>query len=123
MTRGQNGALLLSCAALSSATPYRFIPALSLITLSPLTSTFGGIVRPICFAAFRLITSSNFVGCSTESCSVNSNPGSLRRPDEIRFPRHLFGRTRRQQKRPLNTRERGIKRGGVVKIPVDKLDV
>src|SRR4029434_11022235 len=29
MTRGQNGALLLSCAALSSATPYRFIPALS----------------------------------------------------------------------------------------------
>jgi CHC2-type zinc finger protein len=27
--------------------------------------TFGGIVRPICFAAFRLITSSNFVGCST----------------------------------------------------------
>jgi hypothetical protein len=36
-----------------------------LITLSALTSTFGGIVRPICFAVFRLITSSNFVGCST----------------------------------------------------------
>jgi hypothetical protein len=34
MTRSQNGALLLSCAALSSATPCRFIPALSLITLS-----------------------------------------------------------------------------------------
>src|SRR5437870_3170832 len=29
-TRGQDGALLLSCAALSSATPCRFIPALSL---------------------------------------------------------------------------------------------
>ena len=49
MTRSQNGALLLSCAALSSATPCRFIPALSLITLSARASTFGGIVRPISF--------------------------------------------------------------------------
>ena len=65
MTRSQNGALLLSCAALSSATPCRFIPALSLITLSARASTSGGIVRPICFAALRLMTNSNFVGCST----------------------------------------------------------
>ena len=36
-----------------------------LITLSALASTFGGIVRPICLAVFRLITNSNFVGCST----------------------------------------------------------
>ena len=36
-----------------------------LMTLSALTNTFGGIVRPICFAVFRLMTSSNFVGCST----------------------------------------------------------
>ena len=35
------------------------------MTLSALASTFGGIVRPICFAVFRLITNSNFVGCST----------------------------------------------------------
>src|SRR5215475_8724022 len=35
------------------------------ITLSALASTFGGIVRPICLAVFRLITNSNFVGCST----------------------------------------------------------
>src|SRR5688572_3960548 len=35
------------------------------ITLSALASTFGGIVRPICLAVLRLITSSNFVGCST----------------------------------------------------------
>ena len=28
-------------------------------------STFGGIVNPICFAVFRLMMSSNFVGCST----------------------------------------------------------
>src|SRR6185295_1061340 len=35
-----------------------------LITLSALASTLGGIVRPICLAVFRLITSSNFVGCS-----------------------------------------------------------
>src|SRR5215472_8669742 len=36
-----------------------------LITLSALASTFGGIVRPICLAVLRLITNSNFVGCST----------------------------------------------------------
>ena len=36
-----------------------------LITLSALASTFGGIVRPICLAVFKLITNSNFVGCST----------------------------------------------------------
>src|SRR5918999_513893 len=36
-----------------------------LITLSARASTFGGIVRPICLAAFKLITSSNLVGCST----------------------------------------------------------
>src|SRR5688572_1559958 len=28
-------------------------------------STLGGIVSPICFAVFRLITSSNLVGCPT----------------------------------------------------------
>jgi SOS response associated peptidase (SRAP) len=36
-----------------------------LITLVARASTFGGIVRPICLAAFRLIMNSNFVGCST----------------------------------------------------------
>src|ERR1051326_3731732 len=41
-----------------------FPDSFHLITLSALASTFGGIVKPICFAAFRLITSSNFVGCS-----------------------------------------------------------
>jgi hypothetical protein len=35
-----------------------------LITLSARASTFGGIVRPICFAALRLMINSNFVGCS-----------------------------------------------------------
>src|SRR5262245_62554804 len=35
------------------------------ITRSALAKTFGGTVNPICFAVFRLITSSNFVGCST----------------------------------------------------------
>src|SRR5918993_2878797 len=34
----------------------------SLITLSASANTFGGIVTPICFAALRFITSSNFVG-------------------------------------------------------------
>ena len=36
-----------------------------LMTRSARTSTFGGIVRPICFAALRLMMSSNFIGCST----------------------------------------------------------
>src|ERR671910_2886453 len=36
-----------------------------LMTLSARASTLGGIVRSICFAAFRLMISSNFVGCST----------------------------------------------------------
>src|SRR5882724_5499121 len=40
-----------------------------LITLSALTSTFGGIVRPICLAAFRLMISSNFFGCSNRDIS------------------------------------------------------
>jgi len=35
------------------------------ITLSALAKTFGGIVIPICLAVFKLITSSNLVGCST----------------------------------------------------------
>ena len=36
-----------------------------LISLFARASTSGGIVRPICFAVLRLITNSNFVGCST----------------------------------------------------------
>src|SRR5581483_2747033 len=42
----------------SSRPPHR-------ITLSARASTLGGIVRPICLAAFRFTTNSNFVGCST----------------------------------------------------------
>jgi hypothetical protein len=38
---------------------------LHLITLSALASTFGEIVTPICFAALRLMTSSNLLGRST----------------------------------------------------------
>ena len=38
-----------------------------LITLSTRYSTDSGIVRPICFAVLRLITSSNFIGRSTGS--------------------------------------------------------
>jgi hypothetical protein len=36
-----------------------------LITLSALASMCGEMVAPICFAVFKLITISNFVGCST----------------------------------------------------------
>jgi hypothetical protein len=43
----------------------KFRSAAYLITLSAFASTLGGIVSPICFAVFRLITSSNFAGCST----------------------------------------------------------
>src|SRR4030095_8683265 len=41
------------------------LPSFHLITRSALASTLGGIVRPICFAAFRLMMNSNFFGCST----------------------------------------------------------
>ena len=36
-----------------------------LITLSARYNSDCGIVTPICFAVLRLITNSNFVGCST----------------------------------------------------------
>ena len=36
-----------------------------LITSLARASTSGGIVRPICFAAFRLMMNSNFVACCT----------------------------------------------------------
>ena len=49
----------------SSIVASHFVVFDYLITLSARTSTFGGIVRPICFAVLRLITNSNFVGCST----------------------------------------------------------
>ena len=39
----------------------------SLDHLSARANTFGGIVKPICFAAFRLMMNSNLVGCSTGS--------------------------------------------------------
>ena len=35
------------------------------ITLSTLTKTFGGLVRPIRLAALRLMMISSFIGCST----------------------------------------------------------
>ena len=51
------------------------------ITLSALANTFGGIVRPICLAVFRLITNSNFVGCSTRRGRAGSlGSGSSHQP-------------------------------------------
>ena len=50
---------------LKSAIPNR--KWIHLTTLSARASTFGGIVRPICFAVLRLIMNSNFVGCSMGS--------------------------------------------------------
>src|SRR5262245_29553572 len=49
---------------------YVFTPPLSRLTLHRITlsaraNTFGGIVRPICFAVLRLMMNSNFFGCST----------------------------------------------------------
>src|SRR5262249_23752854 len=40
-------------------------PSSHLNTWFALASTSGGIVNPICFAAFKLITNSNFVACCT----------------------------------------------------------
>jgi hypothetical protein len=39
--------------------PLNVPPFAHLITLSALASTFGEIVRPVCFAAFKAMTSSN----------------------------------------------------------------
>jgi hypothetical protein len=50
-----------------------------LITLSARASTFGGIVRPICLAVLRLITSSNFVGAG----------GWIRPPNRSREPQQF----------------------------------
>ena len=48
-------------------------------------STSGGISMPICFAVFRLITSSNFVGCSTGS-SNESHSRSITIGTAARLP-------------------------------------
>src|SRR5215475_12037799 len=42
-----------------------FPPRAYRITLSALANTFGEIMRPICFAALRLMMNSNLIGCST----------------------------------------------------------
>jgi hypothetical protein len=49
-----------------------------LISLFARASTFGGIVTPICFAVFRLITSSKFVGCSTGRSAVRADSRQIR---------------------------------------------
>ena len=47
------------------AVSYRCCKENHLMTLSARANTFGGMVRPISLAAFRLMMNSNFVGCST----------------------------------------------------------
>ena len=46
------------------------------MTLSARTSTFGGIVRPICFAALRLMMNSNFFGCSRVRAMIEFSSSS-----------------------------------------------
>src|SRR5690348_10912907 len=50
---------------LSIQNPKSKIQNVYLMTLSARASTFAGIVRSICFAAFKLMMKSNFFGCST----------------------------------------------------------
>ena len=60
-------ASLISTANAESLSQFHHVKILAgphRITLSALASTFGGIVRPICFAAFKLMISSTFFGCS-----------------------------------------------------------
>ena len=71
-----------------------------LITLFARTSKFGGIVNPICLAVLRLMTNSNFVGCSTgKSAGLASfenfiyvNRGAAKLLGEIRRIRHEAAR-------------------------------
>ena len=51
---------LCECRPSRIVLPRRFLSRHHRITRSALTSTFGGIVRPICLAAFRLMMNSNF---------------------------------------------------------------
>jgi hypothetical protein len=54
-----------SCDASFSLYPFASRLAPHRIIFVARANTSGGIVRPICFAVFKLITNSNFVGCST----------------------------------------------------------
>src|SRR5215467_8129989 len=62
-----------------------------LMTLSARYTTDCGIVRPICLAVLRLITNSNFVGCSTgrsaglASFSILSTNAAARRNNSSSF--------------------------------------
>jgi hypothetical protein len=93
------------------------IPALSLITLSARTSTLGGIVRPICLAALRLITSSIVVGnrCFagyfsflekahfSRGCSCSNPPINSRRSLEAQHG-HIFARPTHSKQKSLHLR-------------------
>ena len=72
---------------LDSPRHFTLVPS-HLITLSARASTFGGIVSPICLAAFRLMINSNFVGCSTGRSAglapLKSCPHKWRRGDTSR---------------------------------------
>src|SRR5262249_51310909 len=70
------------------------------ITLSALASTFGGIVRPICFAAFNLIMNSNFIGCSIGKRERRSSASSPAPPRRSESPGSLEFDTPRTADRP-----------------------
>jgi hypothetical protein len=56
-----------------------------LITLSALANTFGGTIRPICLAVFRLMMNSNFVGCSTgKSAATLAGRGAKNRRQNLK---------------------------------------
>src|SRR5262245_34220855 len=78
---------------------YRLPPIES--PLSALASTFGGIVRPICFAAFRLMTNSNFFGCSIGKRGRSSSASSPAPPRRSESPGSLeFDTPRTADRRP-----------------------
>jgi hypothetical protein len=62
---GENGTQLMRDRVEGENNSILASPRDHLITLSALANTFGGIVRPICFAVFRLSISSNFAASST----------------------------------------------------------
>src|SRR5215475_14743549 len=71
--------------------PFSFLLLPYLITLSARASTLGGIVRPICLAAFKLMMKSNFFGCSTGRSAglapfrILSTYVAVRRSKSVRF--------------------------------------
>src|SRR5207247_1987264 len=88
--------LIIALTTVFAANCFLLTAYFHLITLSAWYKTDCGIVRPICFAVFKLITNSNLVSCSTGSSAglapfrILSTYTAARRSRHILGPAHYF---------------------------------